>query len=614
MFSNPETVQISTAVNKSAEFQGPFPMVVDGGTTEERFLPAQSSQAEYFPGWRKLSVIMLSLYLCMFLVALFSTVNFLSFIADTEIQQDRTILGTAIPTITNDFHSIRDVGWYASAYLLTSCATQLIFGKIYQFYVCKWVLLTAIGIFEVGESDTVDSPTGASANSAICGSAPNSISFILGRAIGSAGIFNGVLLIMMANVPLRKRPVFMGLFGGAFAVANACGPLLGGVFTTKVYWRWCFYINLPIGALVVSVLLITIDASGRVNTDSFRQQLKKFDRLGTLVFVPGIVCLCLALQWGGNTYSWANARIITLLTLGSILLIIFMIIQFHAGENATVPIRIIKQRSIAAGVWFSFFNPGAMFILIYYLPIWFQAIKGLDAINSGLGMQQSNLAAQTCLSRENVSTGMALMFFSQGLGGVVFITIAQVVFSHSLVVRLSYLDIPLLTPDVILHAGVTELRRLVSEEYIPDVLEAYNLAIMATFMVATAAACFTSFAAAGMEFINIHKAASEGGVREIEHGSGSGEVEEEVTGGASTLMALGEGRKSRDKGPGAMEQPTLETITEEREKGSGDSSPVSTVLVMGGNEKESGAVEVREAKGKEVERREELEIKEKSDG
>jgi MFS family permease len=507
--------------------------------------------------------------------------------------------------------------------------------------------------------------------------------------LGSAGIFNGVLLIMMANVPLRKRPVFMGLFGGVFAVANACGPLLGGVFTTKVSWRWCFYINLPIGALVVSVLLITIDASGRANTDSLRQQLNKFDRLGTLVFIPGIVCLLLALQWGGNTYSWGNARIIILLTLGSILLILFIVIQFQAGENATVPIRIIKQRSIAAGVWFSFFNPGAMFILMYYLPIWFQAVKGLDAINSGvhtiplvlalvvanliagiftritgyyapmlilssivssigtgfvttlkvdsglpawlgwqvlfgvgigLGMQQSNLAAQTCLSREDVPTGMALMFFSQGLGGVVFITIAQVVFSHSLVVRLSYLDIPLLTPDIILHAGATELRRLVPEEYIPEVLDAYNIAIMATFVVATAAACFTSFAAAGMEFINIHKAAGEGGIRGIEHGSGSGEVEEEVTGEVSTWAAMGEERKSRDKGPGAMEQPTLETIKEEREKGSGDSSPVFTVLVGGDNEKEQGAVKVREAKGKEVERgekldmREELEIKEKSDG
>ncbi|PQE09956.1 hypothetical protein CJF31_00003861 [Rutstroemia sp. NJR-2017a BVV2] len=488
---------------------------------------------------------------------------------------------------------------------------------------------------------------------------------------------------MTANVPLRKRPVFMGLFGGVFALANACGPLLGGVFTTKVSWRWCFYINLPIGALVVSVLLITIDASGRVNTGSLRQQLKKFDRLGTLVFIPGIVCLLLALQWGGNTYSWANARIITLLTLGSILLVLFIIIQFQAGENATVPIRIIKQRSIAAGVWFSFFNPGAMFILIYYLPIWFQAIKGLDAINSGvhtiplvlalvvanliagiftriagyytpmlilssivssiatgffttlkvdsglpawlgwqvlfgfgigLGMQQSNLAAQTCLSREDVPTGMALMFFSQGLGGVVFITVAQVVFSHSLVVRLSYLDIPLLTSDVILHAGATELRRLVPEKYIPDVLDAYNMAIMATFVVATAAACFTSFAAAGMEFINIHKTANEGADRGIEHGSGSGEVEEDITGGVSTLVAMGEERKSRDKGPGAMEQPTLETIKEEREKGFGDSIAVSAMVTVEDNEKEPGAVEVREVQGKEVEKEEELGMKEKSDG
>ncbi|KAM3080707.1 hypothetical protein ACMFMG_005641 [Clarireedia jacksonii] len=579
MSSSPEAVRASTAVSNPDEIQGGIRMVVNGEMPGRQAPSPRLGQPESFPGWRKLSMIMLSLYLSMFLVAL----------------------------------------------------------------------------------------------SAVCGSAPNSKVFIVGRAIaglGSAGIFNGILLIMTANVPLHKRPLFMGLFGGVFAIAVACGPLLGGVFTTKLSWRWCFYINLPIGALVVSVLLITIDSSGSVTTDSFRQQLKKFDRLGTIVFIPGIVCLLLALQWGGSTYSWASARIITLFTLGGLLLILFIIIQFQSGENATVPIRIIKQRSIAAGVWFSFFNPGAMFILIYYLPIWFQAIKGLDAINSGLhtlplvlalvvaniiagictritgyyapmlvlssiissiaagffttlkvdsgppawlgwqvfigfgiglGMQQANLAAQTCLPRDDVPTGMALMFFSQGLGGAVFVTVAQLVFSHFLVVRLSYLDIPSLTPDIILHMGATDLRRLVPEQNLPKVLHAYNMAIAATFVVATSAACLTSISAAGMEFINIHKAVSEGHDRGIEHGNGSGEMEE-VNGSVSTLMAMGEERKSKDKGPGAMEQVTLETIKEEREKGSGDSSSVPEGVAAEGNGNEPNTAEGYKSKGKGVEK------------
>jgi hypothetical protein len=92
------------------------------------------SKDEY-PGPQKVFLIMIGAYLSMFLVAL-----------------DRTIIGTAIPKITDDFHSINDVGWYASAYLITLCAFQLVFGRIYTFYSAKWVLLCAIGIFELGVS------------------------------------------------------------------------------------------------------------------------------------------------------------------------------------------------------------------------------------------------------------------------------------------------------------------------------------------------------------------------------------------------------------------------------------------------------------------------------
>jgi MFS family permease len=105
---------------------------------------------------------------------------------------------------------------------------MLLFGKIYTFYSTKMVFLSAIGLFEIG--------------SAICGAAPNSTAFIVGRAIaglGSSGIFGGAIVIMVHTIPLAKRPMYQGLFGAMLGIASVVGPLLGGAFTQYVSWRWC---------------------------------------------------------------------------------------------------------------------------------------------------------------------------------------------------------------------------------------------------------------------------------------------------------------------------------------------------------------------------------------
>jgi hypothetical protein len=452
-----------------------------------------------------------------------------------------------------------------SAYLLTTCAFQLFFGKLYTFFSIKWVFLIALVIFEIG--------------SAICGAAPNSAALIIGRAIagvGSAGIFSGAILIVAATVPLRQRPTYMGLIGGMYGIASVAGPLMGGAFTDKLTWRWCFYINLPIGAVTFAFIAFFYHPTERSRAQRFgdggwRKNLEVFDLYGTLVFLPMIVCLLLALQWGGSKYPWSNGRIIGLLILFAVLLIVFIGIQFWKGDNATVPPRILKQRTVAAVAWFAAMIGAAFFTLVYFLPLYFQAIKGASAVKSGImnlplilslvimsmlvgvsitkigyytpfviagsillsigsglvstfttstpsshwigyqilfgfgmgmSMQQTLVAVQTVLPKADIPTGTALAMFSQTLGGALFISDAQNVFTNSLLKNVRA-AVPGLDPATVLGAGATELQRIIPAEFLGAVQEAYNGALVSTFYVAVATSVLSVIGAVFFEWKSV---------------------------------------------------------------------------------------------------------------
>lgn len=323
-------------------------------------------------------------------------------------------------------------------------------------------------------------------------------------------------------------------------------------------WRWCFYLNLPIGGFTILATLFFFHVKPP-NGEKLTviAQINRLDPIGVFFFVPSMVCLILALQWGGSTYPWSAPKIIGLLVTFAVLFVIFIVVEVLKPETAMAPARIVLNRSIAGSMTFMFLLSGGMMSVVYYLTIWFQAAKGDSAMNAGIstiplvlslvimsivaaiftqkigyyvpamlispllcsigagllstlspssehsywigyqvlyglgigcGFQASNLAAQTVLPRADVPLGLALMFFMQQLGGSVFLSIGQNIFSSKLVDRLS--GFVGLDAVIIINTGATDLRSIVPSSELETVVEAYSYALTRVFiMTAVLSAC-----------------------------------------------------------------------------------------------------------------------------
>jgi MFS family permease len=267
---------------------------------------------------------------------------------------------------------------YGAGYLVACCALQLSFGKLYNLFPTKWVFLSSLGVFELG--------------SLVCAVTPTSIGLIMGRVIagaGSGGIFAGAILTIAATTPLEQRSIYNGMLGAIYALASIVGPLMGGAFTALVTWRLCFYINLPIGLITAICVLIFLDKKVGHKPEfelKLREKLVQFDLLGLAAFIPFIVCLLLALQWGGSTFAWSDGRIIALLVLAGLLLIAFTVIQIRQGDKATVPPSVVSNRTVWSCSLYMFMLFGSYIAIIYYLPIWLQAILALSPVQSGIDL------------------------------------------------------------------------------------------------------------------------------------------------------------------------------------------------------------------------------------
>jgi MFS family permease len=335
---------------------------------------------------------------------------------------DMNIIATALPSITDTFHTVQNVGWYATAFRLCYCSFQFLFGKAYTLFPAKPVFLISNVIFLVGVT--------------VCGAAGSDTVLIVGRAVaglGTAGLMAGSAVVIVQAVPLHRRPVFQGFQAGIEGVSVLAGPLLGGVLTQYVGWRWCFWINLPLGGVcLLFVLFCFVENSSpppppREADDDDRGILRRFfdlDFASNVLVIASLTCLFLALAWARVEYPWDSATIIGLLIGFATLFIVFLAYQHHRGDAAVLPLRLFRTRSVVATLSYACLLNSAGNVLDYYLPTYFQAAHGYSPAQSGYLMIPIILGGTFGAIGQGVGTSLSGRYGPFMLGAAVSMCIA----------------------------------------------------------------------------------------------------------------------------------------------------------------------------------------------
>lgn len=284
---------------------------------------------------------------------------------------DVTIITTALPAITEFFRSPNGYQWVGSGYVLPHTASVPSWGKLSDVWGRKPVILAGAVLFIAG--------------SLLCALAGTFPLFLFGRAVqglGAAGLITLVNICISDLFSLRDRGLYFGLVSIVWAAASGLGPVLGGVFTDQLTWRWCFWINLPIGS-VVSILIFFLLRLDTVKT-SVRDGLRSIDWIGTLFITGSVLMILLGLDFGGNTHPWDSATVICLIIFGVICGALFVFHEAKWARFPIIPVEMFNTRSSAAAFALCFCH-GFVFIgIAYYLPLYLQAVLATTALRSGL--------------------------------------------------------------------------------------------------------------------------------------------------------------------------------------------------------------------------------------
>jgi EmrB/QacA subfamily drug resistance transporter len=289
---------------------------------------------------------------------------------------DQTIVSTALPTIVGDLGGIDQLSWVVTAYLLSATVTIPLWGRVSDLYGRKRLFQAAIVVFLAG-----------SALSGAAQSLGELIAFRALQGLGAGGLMTLAMAIVADIVSPRERGRYQGYIQMVFVLASVAGPLLGGLFADHLSWRWVFYVNLPIGAVALTVISTTLPL-----TTSDRRP--RIDWLGAALVAGAITAILLVTTWGGREYAWGSAEIVGLGAAAVVLGAAFVAQERRAAEPI-LPLRLFRDPVFDVVSAVLFLTTCAFFAAIVFTPLWLQSVGGASATNSGLLLLPLMLSAAT---------------------------------------------------------------------------------------------------------------------------------------------------------------------------------------------------------------------------
>ncbi|EED13677.1 efflux pump antibiotic resistance protein, putative [Talaromyces stipitatus ATCC 10500] len=304
----------------------------------------------------RLYLVIISLFLTLFLSAI-----------------NVTVVATALPTIASHLNATTsEYTWVGSAYTLASTTSTPLWARLSDICGRKGVLMVTNVTFLIG--------------SLICALSVSPAMLIGGRVaqgLGSGGISVVVTIVIGDLFSLRERAKYYALTGIVWAISSGVGPMLGGVFTQTIGWRWCFYINLPFDGVSLVFLFLALNLPTK--RQSWQNPFFSFDWAGSILIVGGTICFLYGLEIGASKqHTWDSAYTLGLLIGGIVILAIFGLYEAFHANNPIFPIRVLRDRSILACLSTAFFHSFIFIAYDYFNPLYFQTVLGVSPIESGL--------------------------------------------------------------------------------------------------------------------------------------------------------------------------------------------------------------------------------------
>ncbi|PTB63015.1 MFS general substrate transporter [Trichoderma citrinoviride] len=313
---------------------------------------------------------------------------------------DTTIAADVQGSVVEAFGHVEQLAWIGAGFPLGSVSVILLYGVLYANFNMKWVFAASMVLFEVG--------------SAVCGAAPTMTALIVGRVIagsGGSGVFMGCLNYFTALTTPRERGVYITGTGFCWGIGAVLGPVIGGSFVeSSATWRWAFYINLIVGGAFAPVYVFGLPAVHPVVGVPVLERIRRIDFLGVLLGIGTWVSFCMAFTMAGGQWAWGDGRTIGTIVAFAVVVTCYALQQglciLTTPEMRSFPVPLLRSRSQVLLYVATSSNVTSLFVIVYFIPIYFQFVHGDSAIEAAVRLLpfvvltvSLNLAAGHLLAR-----------------------------------------------------------------------------------------------------------------------------------------------------------------------------------------------------------------------